>query len=231
MNSLHSICVFCGSSSGTKAVYSDAAVALGRAMAQRQIGLVYGGGSVGLMGAIARTVADGGAPVKGIIPRALQPRELAGETIGELHVVDSMHERKLLMARHADAFIAMPGGFGTMDELFEVVTWGQLGIQRKAIGLLNVNGYWDPMLAWIEHALNEQFIRPHHRNLIVVADEPPRPAGAARAAGGTDQVAGVGPDVVTTFSVVDDGCTRGNWVPCHRTGHTILERMEELRDA
>ena len=172
MNSLHSICVFCGSSSGTKAVYSDAAVALGRAMAQRQIGLVYGGGSVGLMGAIARTVADGGAPVKGIIPRALQPRELAGETIGELHVVDSMHERKLLMARHADAFIAMPGGFGTMDELFEVVTWGQLGIQRKAIGLLNVNGYWDPMLAWIEHALNEQFIRPHHRNLIVVADEP-----------------------------------------------------------
>lgn len=141
-------------------------------MAQRQIGLVYGGGSVGLMGAIAQTVLNCGAPVRGIIPRALQPRELAGETIGELHVVDSMHERKLLMARYSDAFIAMPGGFGTMDELFEVVTWGQLGIQRKAIGLLNVNGYWDPILAWIEHALDENFIRPHHRGLIVVANEP-----------------------------------------------------------
>lgn len=172
MNSLHSICVFCGSSSGANSVYADAAVRLGQEMAQRQIGLVYGGGSVGLMGAIAQTVHNSGAPVKGIIPRALQPRELAGETIGELHVVESMHERKLLMARYSDAFIAMPGGFGTMDELFEVVTWGQLGIQRKAIGLLNVNGYWDPILAWIERAMDESFIRPHHRGLIVVANDP-----------------------------------------------------------
>jgi uncharacterized protein (TIGR00730 family) len=172
MNSLHSICVFCGSSSGANSVYADAAVRLGQEMAQRQIGLVYGGGSVGLMGAIAQTVHNSGAPVKGIIPRALQPRELAGETIGELHVVESMHERKLLMARYSDAFIAMPGGFGTMDELFEVVTWGQLGIQRKAIGLLNVNGYWDPILAWIERAMHESFIRPHHRGLIVVANDP-----------------------------------------------------------
>lgn len=172
MNTLTSICVFCGASSGAQHIYTEAAQRLGREMVQRRMGLVYGGGSVGLMGTVAQTVLDGGMPVTGVIPRALQPRELAGESIGALHVVDSMHERKLLMARYADAFIALPGGFGTMDELFEVVTWGQLGIQRKAIGLLNVNGYWDPLLAWIEHALHEQFIRAHHRDLIVVADEP-----------------------------------------------------------
>ena len=172
MNSLHSICVFCGSSSGTKAVYSDAAVALGRAMAQRQIGLVYGGGSVGLMGAIARTVADGGAPVKGIIPRALQPRELAGETIGELHVVDSMHERKLLMARHADAFIAMPGGWGTLDELAEILTWKQLGLISQPVGLLNTHSYFDHLEAQMNTMVEEGFLRQSHKDMLIVEKIP-----------------------------------------------------------
>ena len=166
------ICVFCGSRSGNSDAYADAARKLGASMAQQKIDLVYGGGHVGLMGIVADAVLRGGGKVYGVIPEKLAERELAHDTLTELFVVRNMHERKMKMADLSDAFIAMPGGFGTMDELFEVVTWGQLGIQRKAIGLLNVDGYWDPMLAWIEHALDEQFIRPHHRNLIVVADEP-----------------------------------------------------------
>lgn len=167
---LNTICVFCGASHGNHAAYREAAVELGEEMARRKLGLVYGGGSVGLMGTVATAVAAQGAPVTGVIPNALKRRELSGETVGELIPVASMNERKLIMARLSDAFVAMPGGFGTMDELFEMVTWGQLGIQSKPIGLLNTNGYWDPLLAWVDHALAEGFIRAPHRDLMVVAE-------------------------------------------------------------
>lgn len=170
--SMSTICVFCGSSAGHNGVYTSAAEQLGDELVRREMALVYGGGSVGLMGTIAHRVAAGGRPVTGILPRALQGRELAGDTIGTLHLVDSMLERKQMMTELSHAFVAMPGGFGTMDELFEVITWGQLGIQSKPIGLLNTNGYWDPITAWIDHAVAEGFIRERHRDLIVVADDP-----------------------------------------------------------
>ncbi|MCO5246736.1 MAG: TIGR00730 family Rossman fold protein [Anaerolineae bacterium] len=172
MNSLHSICVFCGSSSGTKAVYSDAAVALGRAMAQRQIGLVYGGGSVGLMGVIAKIMHENGRRVTGIIPSALMLKEVVETVYGELIEVSTMHERKASMVQQADAFIAMPGGFGTLDELFEAITWAQLGIHKKPIGLLNVRGYFDPLLAWTEQAVAHGFVRPNHRHLFIAEEDP-----------------------------------------------------------
>lgn len=172
MNPLTQVCVFCGASSGQNPIYQAMAQALGVEMARRDIGLVYGGGSVGLMGTIARTVVNNGGKVTGVIPGALKTKELAGDIFGELITVNTMHERKALMARLADGFIAMPGGFGTLDELFEVITWGQLGIHTKPVGLLNVNHYFAPLLEWVEQALAEGFVRPRHRNLIIVADEP-----------------------------------------------------------
>ncbi len=150
MNQIRSICVFCGSSTGSKDVYRLAAETLGRELVSRGIRLVYGAGSVGLMGVLARTVHDRGGDVLGIIPEPLTTREMAGDSIGETIVVQTMHERKALMNEHSDAFIAMPGGFGTMDELFEAITWGQLGIHRKPIGLLNINRFFDPVLQWID---------------------------------------------------------------------------------
>ncbi len=164
--------VFCGSSPGNGPIYMDVAQALGTELARRGIGLVYGGGSGGLMGAVARAADGAGGRVLGVIPAALAPKELSGESIGELRVVDTMHERKATMAAESDAFIAMPGGFGTLDELFEVMTWVQLGIQDKSIGLLNVDGYFDPIVAWIGQAIEHGFVRSHHRDLIVVASEP-----------------------------------------------------------
>lgn len=172
MNQLRSICVYCGSSMGVKDVYRQAAEMLGRALVSRGLRLVYGAGSVGLMGVLARTVYERGGEVLGIIPDVLAPREVAGEPIGETIIVENMHERKALMAREADAFIAMPGGFGTLDELFETITWGQIGIQRKPIGVLNVAGYFDPLLAWVDQAVKESFVRPQHRQLFIVSDDP-----------------------------------------------------------
>lgn len=172
MNVLRSVCVFCGSSSGGKGAYRLAAETLGRELVGRGIRLVYGAGSVGLMGTLARTVHDRGGDVLGIIPEPLTAREVAGETIGETIVVQTMHERKALMAKESDAFIAMPGGFGTMDELFEAITWGQIGIHRKPIGLFNVNGYFDSILQWVDFAVKEGFIRPQHRQLFLVSDDP-----------------------------------------------------------
>ncbi len=172
MNQLRSVCVYCGSSIGAKDVYRQAAEALGRELVSRGLRLIYGAGSVGLMGVLARTVYDRGGEVLGVIPGVLAPREVAGEQIGETVVVETMHERKALMAQEADAFIAMPGGFGTLDELFEAITWGQIGIQRKPIGLLNVAGYFDPLLAWVDQAVKEGFIRPQHRQLFIVSDDP-----------------------------------------------------------
>jgi uncharacterized protein (TIGR00730 family) len=171
-NKPDNINVFCGSSPGNGSIYMAMADALGTEMACRGIGLVYGGGSSGLMGAVATAVERNGGHVLGVIPAALAPRELSGDSIGELHVVDTMHERKAIMAEESDAFIAMPGGFGTLDELFEVITWVQLGIQSKSIGLLNVNGYFDPIVAWIDQAIEHGFVDSKHGDLIVVASDP-----------------------------------------------------------
>lgn len=172
MNQLHNICIFCGASLGAQPVYATVAQALGRLLVERNIGLVYGGGSVGLMGEVARTVATSGGKVSGVIPAALKTKEIVGEAYGELITVTSMHERKATMARLADGFIALPGGFGTMDELFEAITWGQLGIHGKPIGLLNVAGYFTPILHWVDQAVSAGFVRPQYRRLLEVAEEP-----------------------------------------------------------
>ena len=171
MNTFHALGVFCGASPGARPEYEAAARSLGKLLGERGLRLVYGGGSVGLMGAVARSTVEHGGEVLGILPRALTPKELAGESIGELVLVETMHERKTLMAEASDAFVALPGGFGTLDELFEMITYGQLGVHRKPLGLLNVLGYYDPLLATIEHMLAEGFVRPQHRALITVADD------------------------------------------------------------
>jgi uncharacterized protein (TIGR00730 family) len=172
VNDLKTICVFCGANAGLNPAYATAAQSFAREMVARDVGLVYGGGSVGLMGIVARTVLEGGGRVTGVIPRALTTRELAGESIGDLLVVDTMAERKERMLTLADAFVALPGGLGTMDELFEALTWGQLGIQSKSVALLNVLGFFDPLLAWYDHALAEGFIRPQHRHMLLSGDSP-----------------------------------------------------------
>ena len=162
------ICVFCGSSSGAREVYGEQARALGRAMAERGIGLVYGGGGIGMMGAVADAVIEAGGEVIGVIPYALAAKERARRDI-DMRVVNTMHERKAMMAELSDAFIAMPGGFGTLEEMMETITWGQLGIHRKPVGLLNVAGYYDPLLAMIDRAIDEGFILPRYRNLFVAS--------------------------------------------------------------
>lgn len=172
LNPMHRVCVFCGANIGSSQIYAQAAQAMAHTLLERDMELVYGGGSVGLMGLVARTVLAGGGKVTGIIPRALTTRELAGDVIGELIVVDTMAERKERMLTLADGFVVLPGGLGTMDELFEALTWGQLGIQSKPVGLLNVHGYFDPILRWVDHAVMEGFVRPHHRHLLVAADTP-----------------------------------------------------------
>ncbi|XP_052175955.1 cytokinin riboside 5'-monophosphate phosphoribohydrolase LOG7 [Diospyros lotus] len=163
------ICVFCGSSSGKKPSYQEAAVELGKELVERRIDLVYGGGSVGLMGLVSQAVHDGGRHVLGVIPRTLMPREITGVTIGELRTVSDMHQRKAEMARQADAFIALPGGYGTLEELLEVITWAQLGIHRKPVGLLNVEGYYNSLLCFLDKAVDEGFISPTARRIIVSA--------------------------------------------------------------
>ncbi|KAJ3694979.1 hypothetical protein LUZ60_000356 [Juncus effusus] len=163
------ICVFCGSNSGNRKVFSDAALELGQELVQRQIDLVYGGGSVGLMGLISQTVYDGGCHVLGVIPKALMPVEISGASVGEVRIVADMHERKAEMARKADAFIALPGGYGTMEELLEMITWSQLGIHNKPVGLLNVDGYYNTLLALFDNGVDEGFIKPACRNIVVSA--------------------------------------------------------------
>lgn len=165
------ICVFSGSSMGARGVYAQAAAALGMEIAARGYGLVYGGASVGLMGVVADAVLAAGGPVTGVIPQALYSREVAHGGLSELRVVDSMHERKAQMADLASAFVALPGGMGTLEETFEVLTWAQLGIHQKPCGLLNVAGYYDPMLAFLEHSVSERFIREEHRSLLLAEDD------------------------------------------------------------
>ena len=166
------LCVFCGSRSGADSAYRDAAESLGRLFVARQIGLVYGGGSVGLMGIVADAVLAAGGEVIGVIPEMLATRELLHPSVTDMHTVPSMHARKALMADLSDGFIALPGGYGTFEELFEVATWAQLGIHSKPVGLLNVRGFFDPLVALIKHAVQEGFIKPTQRSLIVVAEKP-----------------------------------------------------------
>ncbi|XP_022899021.1 cytokinin riboside 5'-monophosphate phosphoribohydrolase LOG7 [Olea europaea var. sylvestris] len=163
------ICVFCGSSSGKKPSYQEAAIELGKELVEKSIDLVYGGGSVGLMGLVSQAVHDGGRHVLGVIPRTLMPREITGETIGEVRAVSDMHQRKAEMARQADAFIALPGGYGTLEELLEVITWAQLGIHHKPVGLLNVEGFYNSLLSFIDKAVDEGFVSPTARRIIVSA--------------------------------------------------------------
>lgn len=163
---IHTVCVFCGSSPGDSPDFLKAAEALGKEMLSRGLDLVYGGAGVGLMGRIADTVAAGGGRVIGVMPAALVDREVAHPALSDLRVVDSMHERKALMAGLADAFVALPGGLGTLEELLEALTWSQLGIHRKPCGVLNVNGYFDHLLAFLDTASDRRFVDPLHRSLL-----------------------------------------------------------------
>ncbi|CAM8963695.1 unnamed protein product [Rhodiola kirilowii] len=166
------VCVYCGSRVGHKAAYSIAALELAKLLVDRQIDLVYGGGSVGLMGLVSQTVFNGGRHVLGVIPTDLLPMELLGETTGEVKIVSDMHQRKSEMAKYADAFIALPGGYGTMEELLEIITWSQLGIHTKPVGILNVDGYYDSLLALFDKGVEEGFIEHSARQIIISASNP-----------------------------------------------------------
>ncbi|KAL6544334.1 Cytokinin riboside 5'-monophosphate phosphoribohydrolase log8 [Orobanche gracilis] len=163
------ICVFCGSNLGYRKIFSDAAIELGNELVNRNINLVYGGGSVGLMGLLSQRVYDGGCHVLGVIPKALVPIEISGETVGDVKIVSDMHERKAEMAREGEAFIALPGGYGTMEELMEMITWAQLGIHKKPVGLLNVDGYYDSLLTLFDKGVEEGFIKPSARRIVLSA--------------------------------------------------------------
>lgn len=169
---ISTLCVFCGSSPGHDPVYSDATRALGAALTDAGIDLVYGGGHVGLMGMVADAVLAGGGRVTGVIPQALHDLEVAHHGLTVLHVVGSMHERKAMMADLSDGFIAMPGGIGTFEELFEMWTWGQLGYHRKPVGLLNVGGFYDRLVGFIDDVVEAGFLRPAHRSMLMVERDP-----------------------------------------------------------
>ncbi|GAA0140030.1 hypothetical protein Leryth_000739 [Lithospermum erythrorhizon] len=166
------ICVFCGSSPGKKNSYKEAAIELGKELVSRNVDLVYGGGSIGLMGLVSRAVYSGGRHVLGVIPKTLMLSEITGESVGEVKAVADMHQRKAEMAKHSQAFIALPGGYGTLEELLEVTTWAQLGIHHKPVGLLNVDGYYNSLLSFIDKAVEEGFISPNARQIIVSGPTP-----------------------------------------------------------
>jgi uncharacterized protein (TIGR00730 family) len=186
---LHRVCIFCGSSTGVRPEYREAAETLAAHLAKRRVDIVFGGGCVGLMGVVADTALAHGGHVIGVIPSALVAREIAHRGLPDLRIVSSMHERKALMASLSDAFIALPGGFGTFEDFCEVVTWTQLGIHRKPCGLLNVAGYYDPLVALIDRAVADGFIRPANRGIVVTESSPEalidrlsvQPAGAGSA--------------------------------------------------
>jgi uncharacterized protein (TIGR00730 family) len=166
------VLVFCGSSPGLRPEYVEAATLLGRLLASRDLELVYGGASVGLMGAVADGVLEAGGSAIGVIPNRLVESEIAHAGLTKLHVVETMHDRKALMAELSDAVIALPGGTGTLDELFELFTWSQLGLHRKPLSVLDVAGYWQPLLAFLQHAVQERFLRAEHLATLIVSDVP-----------------------------------------------------------
>lgn len=172
MKKIHSVCVFCGSQPGLRPEYEELARALGALLARQGITLVYGGGHIGLMGAVADAALAAGGKVVGVIPEHLMRPEIAHQALTELHVVDSMHTRKRMMAERADAFIVLPGGYGTFEEMFEMVTWLQLQLHAKPLGVLNVAGYYDSLLQFVRHAAAEGFIRREHWDLIIVEAAP-----------------------------------------------------------
>jgi uncharacterized protein (TIGR00730 family) len=166
------ICIYCGSAVGIHPEYAAAATSLGRALARDGFGLVYGGARVGLMGIVAEAVLEGGGRTIGVIPRALADKEVAHLGLTELHVVADMHQRKAMMARRASAFLTLPGGIGTFEEFFETLSWAVLGLHQKPMGILNVAGYFDPLLALLEHAIAARFVRPEQRKLLLVSADP-----------------------------------------------------------
>ncbi|MBC5775954.1 TIGR00730 family Rossman fold protein [Pontibacter sp. KCTC 32443] len=169
---MKSIGVFCGANTGTNNVYSQASAELGRLMAEQHVTLVYGAGNVGLMGVIADAVLENNGRVIGVIPQSLVDREVAHNGLHELHVVETMHERKAIMAARSDAFIAMPGGFGTFDEICEIITWNQLGIIKKPVAFYNINGYYDKFFEMIDHTIAEGFVKPDQRENLIIEDNP-----------------------------------------------------------
>ncbi|ARP88849.1 TIGR00730 family Rossman fold protein [Bordetella genomosp. 9] len=171
---LENICVYCGSNAGRQPVYAEAARAFGHELARRGLTLVYGGSSAGIMGILANAVLEEGGRVIGVIPEALVQKELAHRNLTEQHIVTSMHERKTLMAEKADAFVALPGGVGTLEEIFETWTWAQLGFHAKPCGLLNIAGYFDKLTAFLDHTVEEAFMRPQHRAMLAVESDPGR---------------------------------------------------------
>lgn len=172
MRDIKSLCVYCGSSTGSNPKFVEATVALGELLAEQGIELIYGGGAVGLMGLIADTVMEAGGKVTGIIPTGLFPREVAHAGLTELVEVTTMHERKAMMFERSDAFIALPGGFGTLEELTEVLTWAQIGIHAKPIGVLNVDGYYDHLLAFLARAIDDGLLRRENRSFLLDHDDP-----------------------------------------------------------
>lgn len=168
---MNRLCVFAGSSVGVRPAFREAAAALGRTLAARGLGVVYGGGRVGLMGVLADAALAAGGEVIGVIPQALATKEIAHQGLAELRVVGSMHERKALMSSLADGFVALPGGLGTLDELFEITTWAQLGLHGKPIGLLDVDGFFAPLAALLDHVVAAGFVREEHRRLVVHAPD------------------------------------------------------------
>lgn len=169
---INRICVYCGSSPGRNPAFSLAAASLAKTMCERGIGLVYGGAAVGVMGALANAVLDAGGEAIGVIPKSLAIKEVAHENLTELHVVSSMHERKAMMAELADGFIALPGGWGTLEEIFEILTWAQLGFHEKPCGLLNIEGYYDGLIGFLDNAIEQQFVRDVCRPMLMTASEP-----------------------------------------------------------
>ncbi|HMG96175.1 MAG TPA: TIGR00730 family Rossman fold protein [Gemmatimonadaceae bacterium] len=172
MSEIRRLAVFCGSNPGARPEYVEAARSFGRLLCARGIGIVYGGSSVGLMAALADTMLDDLGDIIGVIPRMLVDREVANKALTDLRIVGSMHERKAMMAELADGFVALPGGIGTLEEFFEIWTWGQLGMHQKPCGLLNVAGYFDPLLQFLDRAVEEKFVRQVHRNMVVVESDP-----------------------------------------------------------
>ncbi len=166
------VCVFCGSQAGATPAYLDAARELGALLARQRAAVIYGGGHVGMMGALADSALAAGGEVIGVIPEHLMQPEVAHQRLTELLIVDSMHTRKRTMASRADAFVVLPGGYGTFEEMFEMVTWRQLRLHAKPVGLVNIDGYFDHLLAFLEHAAQQEFIRPQHRDLLLVAPSP-----------------------------------------------------------